>query len=252
MEFNDISFHTNLKPSAGNYREDTTMMASTSRRAKSRKSNHNLNVSGNNRGSKNNIKLDESQSVVENILSAIEYRGENGLAHHGGPLTNTEIVKLSMLCTQQSEFNNRKKNSSFNDNNELILSQDIGFADVDADMMAQLVEHLEKHVALASQVDLVQSSYDTIQKLKKDGSERLIGCRNIDEVGRENKLLSRRQKETPANKYTNTLTIPILYVHQLTRVCNISSHSGFERAKDRNYWRLFPLDSRQRWSFSLL
>ena len=125
----------------------------------------------------NGIKLDESSSIVENILSAIERRGENGLGGSGGPLANTEIVKLSMLCTRQTEFNNRKNN---------ILSEDIGFADVDADMMVQLVEHLEKHVALASQIDLVQSSYDTIQNLKKDSNERLAGCSNIEEVSREN------------------------------------------------------------------
>ncbi len=138
---------------------------------------------GNSRGGKKGINLDESSSVVENILSAIEYRGENGLERHGGPLTNSEIVKLSMLCTQQLEFNNRKRNTSLDDNNESILDDNIGFADVDADMMAQLVEHLEKHVALASQIDLVQSSYDTIQKLKKGDN---VGCRNIEEVSIEN------------------------------------------------------------------
>eukprot|EP00533_Pseudo-nitzschia_delicatissima_P006513 CAMPEP_0116081836 /NCGR_PEP_ID=MMETSP0327-20121206/2409_1 /TAXON_ID=44447 /ORGANISM="Pseudo-nitzschia delicatissima, Strain B596" /LENGTH=61 /DNA_ID=CAMNT_0003572597 /DNA_START=155 /DNA_END=337 /DNA_ORIENTATION=+ len=44
---------------------------------------------GNSRGGKKGINLDESSSVVENILSAIEYRGENGLERHGGPLTNS-------------------------------------------------------------------------------------------------------------------------------------------------------------------
>ncbi len=144
---------------------------------------NNSSSNGKSLGGNNGINLDESTSIVENILSAIEHRGENGLACHGGPLTNTEIVKLSMLCTQQSEFNNRKTKTGLSDSNESILSESIGFADVDADMMAQLVEHLEKHVALASQIDLVQSTYDTIQKLKKGD---YIGCRNIEEVSTTN------------------------------------------------------------------
>ena len=84
------------------------------------------------------------------------------------------------LCTQQTEWNNRRNNS----NSDSIFIEDIGYADVDADMMAQLVEYLERHVALASQIDLVQSSYDTIQKLKKGSDTRLVGCSNIDEVSR--------------------------------------------------------------------
>ena len=185
MDFNDLGFNTDQYPSAENYREGTTMTASTSGsqlRETVQGSNRNMNTGGSRKGGNNVVKLDDSSSVVESILSAIEHRGENGLQHHGGPLTNTEVVKLSMLCTQQLELSNRRKNSTLNDNNGSILSQDLGFADVDADMMAQLVEHLEKHVALASQINLVQSSYDTIQKLKKGDNGELVGCSSIDEV----------------------------------------------------------------------
>ena len=183
MEINGDIFHDNRKPTAVKYHEGTAMatavsasMSQLQSRMGNRRSSSNMNT---NRNISNGIKLDESSAIVEHILSAIEQRGENGLNHHGGPLTNTEIVKLSMLCTQQTEWNNRS--ISNNNNSDSILSEDIGFADVDADMMAQLVEHLEKHVALASQIDLVQSSFDTIQKLKR-GDKRHAGCNNIDEV----------------------------------------------------------------------
>ena len=189
MEIYGDIFHDNRKPAAVKYHEGTTMATTVSSSASqlqsrmgNRRPNSNMNTNRNNRDSGNGIKLDESSAIVEHILSAIERRGENGLNHHGGPLTNTEIVKLSMLCTQQTEWNNRSiSSSSRNNNSDSILSEDIGFADVDADMMAQLVEHLEKHVALASQIDLVQSSFDTIQKLKK-GDKRHAGCNNIEEV----------------------------------------------------------------------
>jgi hypothetical protein len=176
-EINGDIFHDNRKPAALKYHKGTTMTTTVSASASQLQSQSRV-------GSRS-IKLDESSAIVEHILSAIERRGENGLNHYGGPLTNTEIVKLSMLCTQQTEWNNRSiNNNNNNSNSDSILSEDIGFADVDADMMAQLVEHLEKHVALASQIDLVQSSYDTIQKLKK-GNKRLAGCSNIDEVSGE-------------------------------------------------------------------
>lgn len=186
MEFDEETiFRDNRKPAAVNYNEGIEMMASLSApqsRAGSRRSVSNTNANG--------INLDESTAIIENILSAIEHRGENGLTYHGGPLSNSEIVKLSMLCTQQIDWSNRKKNGSANNNGDSILREDIGFADVDADMMAQLVEHLEKHVATASQIDLIQSSYDIIQKLKKDGGRKLAGCSNIDEVSRETDEMS--------------------------------------------------------------
>ena len=49
-------------------------------------------------------------------------------------------------------------------------------------MMAQLVEYLEKHVAIAAGIDFIQSAYDTIQKLKSKDGKKETGCKNIDEV----------------------------------------------------------------------
>lgn len=196
MEFNDLGFDSNQYASAEYYREGARMTASTSGskvQETSQKSNHKTNAGARNRDGNIGINLDESSAVVESILSAIEHRGENGLAHRGGPLTNAEIVRLSMLCTQRLELSNKRKISNLSDENRSILSQDLGFADVDADMVAQLVEHLEKHVAIASQIDLVQSSYDTIQKLKKSDSAKLVGCSSIDEV-REQYLLSTKRR----------------------------------------------------------
>ncbi len=206
MEFNDLGFATDHYPSAENYRDGTTMTASTSgSQPTGQGSNQKMSAGGNRRGGNNGVKLDDSSSVIESILSAIEHRGENGLQHHGGPLTNTEVAKLSMLCTQQLELSNRRKNGILNDNSGSILSQDLGFADVDADMMAQLVEHLEKHVALASQIDLIQSSYETIHRLKKGEN---VGCSSIDEVSSDSRCRGRWVSLLPTivNKDTNTST----------------------------------------------
>lgn len=246
MEFNDIGFGRDQYPSAENLRDGTTMTASTSGsqlRATGQDSARRTSSGGNRRGGNNSVKLDDSSSVIENILSAIEHRGENGLQHHGGPLTNTEVVKLSMLCTQQLELGNRRKNATINDGS--ILSQDLGFADVDADMMAQLVEHLEKHVALASQVDLIQSSYETIHKLRKGEN---IGCNSIDEVSSDTRyrvmdghfVCRRLSAKTRIRRQINIEAVT--YRHFLSMRTFIS---GFERAKDQNYWGFFPTAWRQ-------
>jgi len=194
------------------------------------------NSNATHRGSGNGLKLEEISATVEYILSAIEQRGENGLSHHGGPLTNTEIVKLSMLCTQQTEWSNKGKNRDMNKNNgSSILSEDIGFADVDADMMAQLVEHLEKHVALASQIDLVQSSYNTIQKLKKDNGHMLVGCKNIDEVSevtRWETLGYKRPRSSTANALY-TLNVFMFHVRPMAMQF-MNFISGYVRDKDLN------------------
>ena len=246
MEFNDLGFGRDEYPSAENHRDGTTMTASTSGsqlRATAQDSTRRKSSGGNRRGGNNGVKLDDSSSVIENILSAIEHRGENGLQHHGGPLTNTEVVKLSMLCTQQLELSNRRNNGTINDGS--ILCQDLGFADVDADMMAQLVEHLEKHVALASQIDLIQSSYETIHKLKKGEN---VGCSSIDEVssgtrcrvGDGHFVCRRLSAKTRIYRQININTVTNRYF-----VPTRSSLSGFERAKDRNYRGFFPTASRQ-------
>ncbi|KAL3916072.1 MAG: hypothetical protein SGILL_005346, partial [Bacillariaceae sp.] len=56
-----------------------------------------------------------------------------------------------------------------------LLNDDLGFADVDAEIIGQLIEFLEKHVALASNVNLVQASYKALQELQSgSGSHRSI------------------------------------------------------------------------------
>lgn len=185
MEIDGSTFQDNREPPAVDMYGGSAMAVTPSELGFQLDPGGNGNT-GNSNGNRN---ADESSVIIERILSAIEQRGENGLSRHGGPLTNVEMVKLSMLCTQQTErINGSKKKSSKpieNNSNDSILDEDLGFADVDADMMAQLVEHLEKHVALASQVDLIQSSYNTIQKLKKEGGSRQVGCGIIDDVSRK-------------------------------------------------------------------
>ena len=132
-----------------------------------------------------NTKNDDCNITIERILSAIEERGECRNPRHG-PLTNSEIGKLSMLCAQQTDRVNGNKSNSSNNRSLSVdgnLNDDLGFADVDADIMVELVEYLEKHVALASGVDLVQSSYETIRQLKiEDCKNENGGCSNIEEV----------------------------------------------------------------------
>ncbi|MGK3758903.1 MAG: hypothetical protein ACI8RD_011220 [Bacillariaceae sp.] len=159
-----------------------------------RNSRQNNNNNNNNR----NSKIDDATTIVERILCAIEQRGE-GHRPSIGPLANVEIVRLSMLCAELTE--QRTTNGINNNNNigggggDCILNEDLGFADVDADMMAQLVEYLEKHVAIASGIDFIQSAYDTIQKLKSKDGKNETGCKNIDEVRYYNNSIMRRRKK---------------------------------------------------------
>ena len=148
-----------------------------------RSTNYDVNAYSNSSDTGIPINLNDSCAIIEHVLSAIEQRGVNGINHFGGPLTSTEIVKLSILCTKQTEWDNARKEPCLNNNSGPILNEGIGFADVDADMMAQLVEYLEKHVALASQINLVQASYDEIKKVKQkmEGEPRAVYT-NIDEV----------------------------------------------------------------------
>ena len=144
----------------------------------------------NNNNNNRNSKIDDTTTIVERILCAIEQRGE-GHRPSLGPLANVEIVRLSMLCAELTEqringINNTNNNigggGDGDGDGDCILNEDLGFADVDADMMAQLVEYLEKHVAIAAGIDFIQSAYDTIQKLKSKDGKKETGCKNIDEV----------------------------------------------------------------------
>jgi hypothetical protein len=89
--------------------------------------------------------------TVERILSTAEQREAPS---HQGPFTANEVSNLSRLCSLQSS------------KRQGISSDDLGFADVDPDMTGQLVEYLEKHVALASGLDLIRESFAHIQRIK--------------------------------------------------------------------------------------
>jgi hypothetical protein len=90
--------------------------------------------------------------TVERILSQAEHRQDENQGGQG-PLSPTEIDKLSMLCTVQPLASS--------------LEEDLGFADVDPDMMAQLVDLLEKHVTLASSVDVIKEGGKIIKKKRQ-------------------------------------------------------------------------------------
>lgn len=94
---------------------------------------------------------DDFSLTVERILSTAEQREAPS---HQGPFTANEVSNLSRLCALQSS---KRQGSS---------SDDLGFADVDPDMTGQLVEYLEKHVALASGLDLIRESFAQIQRIK--------------------------------------------------------------------------------------
>ena len=74
-------------------------------------------------------------NVIETILNAAELRDSSP------PLWYKEISQLSMLCELQSS---RKGG----------IADDLGFADVDPDLIVSLMETLEKHVASASSVEI--------------------------------------------------------------------------------------------------
>lgn len=143
-----------------------------------RLSNGGRRASGNGDGS-----LDFS-STVERILCTLEERGDDHDPHHG-PLSQTELSRLSMLCTLQQQRHqlgcNKKKvdeaASAGEDGKSNVLDEDLGFADVDADMILELVEYLEKHVALASGINIIQSAFQEIQRMQTGG-----GCKTMEQV----------------------------------------------------------------------
>lgn len=167
-----------------------------------------VNHNGSNSGAQQSSSLSSKKrldfsSTIERIVSTLEQRGDNHNPHHG-PLNDSEISKLSMLCSQQTEHlrsinnHNKAKENYGSGTQSHILNDDLGFADVDADMMGELVEYLEKHVALASGIDLIQSSYRMIQTLKasSDGKQKK-GQRDIDEV----------RTNTSKNEYYGTFVL---------------------------------------------
>ena len=87
--------------------------------------------------------------TVGRIIDQVNCR-EDEINHHE-PLTYSEILHLSELCSVK-----------------VVDEQDLlGFADVDADMTEQLLGLLEKHVAAAASINLVEESLTTLQKIKR-------------------------------------------------------------------------------------
>ncbi|KAL3921434.1 MAG: hypothetical protein SGILL_002747 [Bacillariaceae sp.] len=112
----------------------------------------------------------EFSTTVERILSTLEQRGENHDPAQG-PLTRLELSKLSELCAQQQQLFGSSNNKGAAAASQAILDNDLGFADVDPDMIGELVEYLEKHVALASGVNIVQASYHAIRSVRSDSGD---------------------------------------------------------------------------------
>lgn len=98
-------------------------------------------------------------NAVERILSALESRSDEHL-------TAKDLSDLSMLCTLQ--YNNRNQG----------LNVDLGFADVDPSLTGQLVEALQKHVALATTVDFVQEGYQVIHQVHDGAVHSIEAVRN--------------------------------------------------------------------------
>lgn len=126
--------------------------------------------------------------TVERILSTLEQRGDDHDPAHG-PLTRAELSKLSLLCAQQQQLfsgtTSKPRTTGSASKADSILDEDLGFADVDADMIGQLVEYLEKHVALASVVNIVQASYNAIQSLRS-GSGQVTTMLQVSSAMKEN------------------------------------------------------------------
>ena len=73
-----------------------------------------------------------------------------------GPLTSHELSELSLLCTLQTTLS--RENDS---------STPLGFANVEGDQLANLIELLDKHVNLAVGVQIIR---DALEVMKKEES----------------------------------------------------------------------------------
>lgn len=83
-------------------------------------------------------------------MSTVERRGEPVV------MTAGELQALSELSATQSSMQQGGK-----------LTDDLGFADVDAELVGQLVGMLEKHVVAASSIDIIQKSYNAAKKIRE-------------------------------------------------------------------------------------
>jgi len=101
--------------------------------------------------------------AIERILSMSEKRGESA------PLTSSDLSTLSNLCAIQAA---KMKEQGLRD--------DMGFTDVDTDWICQLVGYLEKHVVVASSIDVIQETYSAIQNFRsKETSFMINGVRHV-------------------------------------------------------------------------
>ena len=85
----------------------------------------------------------------------------------GGPLTSTDISKLSMLCT------------------EIAGNNSSGFVQVDQELLLQISAMLEAHVSSASSVDLIREVHRLLLKGDDGGVKRNVKSKStmVEEVG---------------------------------------------------------------------
>jgi hypothetical protein len=122
-------------------------------------------------------KLDFADTI-EGILSSLERRKDNvsstvqqqcrgeGPNPNQGLLKDSEIKKLSMLCTQQmmaSKEGNALATTTAGGTAEV----DLGYADVDGNLVSQLVEVLEHHVVSASRISLIDAAFEASHKIQR-------------------------------------------------------------------------------------
>lgn len=85
----------------------------------------------------------------------------------GGPLTSTDISKLSMLCA------------------EIAGNNSSGFNQVDQELLLQVSTMLEVHVSSASSVDLIREVHRLMSKSDDGGVKRNVKSKSamVEEVG---------------------------------------------------------------------
>ena len=129
-------------------------------------------------------KLDFADTI-EGILSSSERRKDNNNAanssaqkqrqtQHGGMLKDSEIHLLSMLCTQQTITAQERKMVAAGGGNDVKDNGDVdlGFADVEVDLLSQLVEVLEHHIVSATRISLIEEAYRASQNVQRGRSSR--------------------------------------------------------------------------------
>lgn len=115
--------------------------------------------------------------LIERILSAQQHRADSvddemegllgrsstsGMDESMGPLTPSELTQLTMLCVRQSSI-------SFNVSNPMNVSPMVvstlsnGFCGVDVETLSCLITLLEKHVSLASRIDVIHEALNVIR-----------------------------------------------------------------------------------------